>query len=274
MKERNSTAAISVKAPVIGLPRAMLYDRYEVLWKSFFSALGMKGIVSKPTNKAMIEAGSALAIDEACLSTKIYLGHIQSLIGKCDYILVPRISNFGLHRNMCTKFESLYDVVCNVFRNTDQKFVAYNVDALQKIDEEKAFVDLGTALGYDRKTAQKAYKRAKRNESEDWKKKVHEEEALYKSQGIKVLIVAHSYVLGDAYIGQPVLDYLKGMEVTPIRADQNNTSRTYFGTEGTYYVTPDGYAISAFEEDAASYAAAPSGLRVETLLEKLKEMQK
>ena len=124
MKERNSTAAISVKAPVIGLPRAMLYDRYEVLWKSFFSALGMKGIVSKPTNKAMIEAGSALAIDEACLSTKIYLGHIQSLIGKCDYILVPRISNFGLHRNMCTKFESLYDVVCNVFRNTDQKFVA------------------------------------------------------------------------------------------------------------------------------------------------------
>ena len=74
MKERNSTAAISVKAPVIGLPRAMLYDRYEVLWKSFFSALGMKGIVSKPTNKAMIEAGSTLAIDEACLSTKIYLG--------------------------------------------------------------------------------------------------------------------------------------------------------------------------------------------------------
>ena len=62
--------------------------------------------------------------------------------------------------------------------------------------------------------------------------------------------------------------------VTPIRADQNNTSRTYFGTEGTSYVTPDGYAISAFEEDAASYAAAPSGLRVETLLEKLKEMQK
>lgn len=62
--------------------------------------------------------------------------------------------------------------------------------------------------------------------------------------------------------------------VTPIRADQNNASRTYFGTEGTYYVTPDGYAISAFEEDAASYAAAPNGLRVEALLEKLKEMQK
>ena len=58
--------------------------------------------------------------------------------------------------------------------------------------------------------------------------------------------------------------------VTPIRADQNNASRTYFGTEGTYYVTPDGYAISAFEEKDTAF----SGLRVEAFLEKLKEMQK
>lgn len=58
--------------------------------------------------------------------------------------------------------------------------------------------------------------------------------------------------------------------VTPIRADQNIASRTYFGTEGTYYVTPDGYALSAFEETDTAF----SGLRVEALLEKLKEMQK
>lgn len=219
MKEKNSTAAISVKAPVIGLPRAMLYERYEVLWKTFFSALGMKGIVSRPTNKAMIEAGAVLAIDEACLSTKIYLGHVQSLIGKCDYILVPRISNFGLHRNMCTKFESLYDLVCNVFRDTSQKFIAYNLDVLQKIDEEKSFIDLGTALGYDRKMVLKAYKKAKKAEADDWKKKVYAEEALYKGDGIKVLLAAHSYVLEDEYIGQPVRNYLKEMGVTAIRAD-------------------------------------------------------
>ncbi|MGN0205430.1 MAG: acyl-CoA dehydratase activase-related protein [Coprococcus sp.] len=219
MKEKNSTAAISIKAPVIGLPRAMLYERYEVLWKTFFSALGMKGIVSRPTNKAMIQAGAALAIDEACLSTKIYLGHIQSLIGKCDYILVPRISNFGLHRNMCTKFESLYDLVCNVFRDTNQKFIAYNLDVLQKIDEEKSFEDLGVALGYDRKTVLKAYKKAKKAEVEDWKKRVRAEEVLYKEDGIKVLLVAHSYVLEDEYIGLPVKSYLKEMGVTAIRAD-------------------------------------------------------
>lgn len=219
MREKKNTAAISMKAPVIGLPRAMLYERYEVLWKSFFSALGMKGLVSRPTNKEMIRAGSALAIDEACLSTKIYLGHIQSLVGKCDYILVPRVSNFGLHRNMCTKFESLYDLVCNVFRETNQKFIAYNLDVLMKIDEEKAFVDLGMVLGVDKKTALKAYKKAKKAEHDDWKEKVHAEEALYKKDGIKILLVGHSYVLEDEYIGQPVRDYLEEMGVTAIRAD-------------------------------------------------------
>lgn len=220
MKEKGNSAAISVKAPVIGLPRAMLYERYEVLWKSFFSALGMKGIVSRPTNKEMIRVGSSLAIDEACLSTKIYLGHVQALVGKCDYILVPRISNFGLKRNMCTKFESLYDLVCNVFRDTDQKFIAYNLDVLQKIDEEKGFIDLGMALGYDKKAAAKAYKKAKKAEAEDWKAKVHAEESLYKKEGIKILVVAHSYVLEDDYIGRPVVEYLQEMGVTPIRAER------------------------------------------------------
>lgn len=76
----------------IGLPRALLYFRYEILWKNFFTSLGMKIIVREPTNKELLGLGLETAIDESCLSAKIYLGHVQSLIGKCDYILVPRIS--------------------------------------------------------------------------------------------------------------------------------------------------------------------------------------
>ncbi len=219
MKNRNNTSAVTEKPLVIGLPRAMLYERYEVLWKVFFSELGMKGIISKSTNKEMIQKGSALAIDEACLSTKIYLGHVQSLIGKCDYILVPKISSFGLRRVMCTKFESLYDVVCNTFRDSNQKFIAYNVDVIHKIDEEKAFVDLGIALGCDKRTATKAYRKAKAADEDLWKKKVKREESLYKRDGIKVLLAGHSYVTEDAYVGNPIKEYLNEMDVTAIRAD-------------------------------------------------------
>ena len=204
---------------VIGIPRAMLYFRYEMLWKNFFSELGVKYIVSEPTNKEILRVGASLAIDEACLSTKIFLGHVQSLIGKCDYIFVPRISNFGLRRNMCTKFEALHDICCNVFRNTGQQFISYNIDELNGLTEEKAFIELGEELGYSKKTVLAAYRHAKKTEYEFLKNQLRAQNHLFKKDGLKILIASHSYVEMDEYIGKPVLNYLKKMDVIPIFAD-------------------------------------------------------
>ena len=80
---------------VIGIPRAMLYYRYHALWRTFFQELGIEVLVSEPTDRNILERGTALAIDEACLSLKIYLGHAAALADRCDCILVPRVSNFG-----------------------------------------------------------------------------------------------------------------------------------------------------------------------------------
>lgn len=209
----------SVRISSVGLPRAMLYYRYEILWKNFFSYLGLKYIVSEPTNKEMIREGTAVSIDEACLSTKIYMGHIKSLIGKCDYILVPRISNFGIKRNMCTKFEALYDIACNVFRKSGQQFLSYNVDELQNITEEKAFISMGEELGFTKKEASAAYKAAKKAEGDYLKNQVKSQELLFKKAGLKILIASHSYVEMDDYIGKPVTNYLKKMGVIPLYAD-------------------------------------------------------
>ena len=112
----------------IGLPRALLYYRYYALWRTFFQELGMEVAVSAPTDRDILDRGTALAIDEACLSLKIYLGHVAALVGKCDYILVPRVSNFGRQRSMCTRFESTPDLVRGVFRDSGQEFLSYEVD--------------------------------------------------------------------------------------------------------------------------------------------------
>lgn len=116
----------------IGLPRALLYYRYYALWRTFFQELGMEVAVSAPTDRDILDRGAALAIDEACLSLKIYLGHVAALVGKCDYILVPRVSNFGRQRSMCTRFESTPDLVRGVFRDSGQEFLSYEVDGEQK----------------------------------------------------------------------------------------------------------------------------------------------
>ncbi|MCD8104526.1 MAG: acyl-CoA dehydratase activase-related protein [Lachnospiraceae bacterium] len=204
---------------VIGLPRALLYDRYQVLWKSFFKELGADVLVSPATTLETVNQGTARAIDEMCLSVKIYLGHVEKLIGNCDYILVPRISNLGVRRYFCTTFEGLYDICRNLFRASGQKLLSYNVDVEHGVDEEAAFLAMGEELGFSRKTVSRAYKKAKKSEAEDWKNQVREQELLYKNDGLKVLIASHSYVVNDAYIGKPITDFLKEAGVTVLRAD-------------------------------------------------------
>ena len=207
------------QAITIGLPRAMLYYRYHTLWRTFFQELGIETVTSAPTDRDIMEHGAALAIDEACLSLKIYLGHVAALVGKCDYILVPRISNFAAQRSMCTRFESMPDLVRNVFRGSRQKFLSYEVDVLLKKDEPDAFTEMGHSLGFSAKAAKRAYKLAKKAELSDYKAKVQRHEQRFRQEGMKVLIAAHSYVLEDPYMGRPVIDYLKRSGVISLRAD-------------------------------------------------------
>lgn len=204
----------------IGLPRALLYARCRVLWRAFFQELGIQTVTSPPTDRDIQERGSALAIDEACLSLKIYLGHVHALVGQCDYILVPRVSNYGRHRSMCTRFESTPDLVRSVFRNSNQKFLSYEVDEeMAGKSEEAAFLELGRALGRPPKAVKRAYRLAKKAEAGHHMERVRKQEQLLKREGLKVLLAAHSYVAEDAAMGRAVTDYLKGAGVIPLRAD-------------------------------------------------------
>ena len=116
----------------IGIPRALLYYRYHVLWNTFFQELGIDTVISPHTNKTLMDAGSHYAIDENCLSSKLFFGHVSALEGKCDAVFVPRIANYGKDGVMCSRFEALYDMAVNTFRDHDIDFVTCNVDIQQK----------------------------------------------------------------------------------------------------------------------------------------------
>lgn len=120
---------------------------------------------------------------------------------------------------MCTRFEALYDMTCNIFHGTGQKFAAYNVDVLKKKDEEDAFFALGTELGCAPKETKRAYKKAKKAENDYLKMALKKQELAMKSGETKILLAGHSYVLEDAYIGKAVTDFLKKLGVVVIRAD-------------------------------------------------------
>lgn len=210
----------NLKKATIGIPRALLYNRSRILWSTFFHELELKTIFSSPTNRQTQEKGSERAIDEMCLSVKIYLGHVQELIGKCDYILVPRIVSYGIRRTMCTTFEALPDIVRNIFWQESPHILTYNVDLEHSLPEEQALTRMGISLGFLPGQARRAAKRALAAQKKADERQAKETEQLYKESGLRVAVAAHSYVLEDDYIGKPVADYLKKMGVTVIRADQ------------------------------------------------------
>ena len=155
----------------IGIPRGLFYYYYKDLWKYFFKHLNIKYIISPETNGQILEDGINYSNDEMCLSMKIYLGHINYLKDKCDYILIPRIDNFYSNNQTCTNFLSAYDIVKNIF---DVKILNYNIDLENKETLKKGLIKIGKKLGKTQKDVVKAYKYAIKKTKEKKRKRPYQ----------------------------------------------------------------------------------------------------
>ncbi len=190
----------------VGIPRGLLYYRYETLWKEFFNNLNVKYIISDNSNFKILKDGKNKCIDEACLSLKLFIGHVISLKDKCDCIFIPRIYSLEKTEQVCTNFNCLYDLIHNLF--PDLKIINYNIDVKRKNTEIKAFINLGKQLGFNKKDTIKAYKMAK--EKENIKQTYIQNSAEHKlsSNKKKILLLGHPYNLNDNLIGKTVSNYL------------------------------------------------------------------
>ncbi len=95
----------------IGIPKALLYFKYHAFARTFFEALGTRVLVSPDTNKAILDAGASLCVDEACLPVKVFHGHASWLSGRCDRLLVPRFMRMEKGKSICPMFCGLPDMV-------------------------------------------------------------------------------------------------------------------------------------------------------------------
>ncbi len=94
----------------IGIPRALLYYQYYPMWKTFFEELGAEVVVSPPTTQAMLSEGSSRVVAETCLPTKVFLGHVLSLVKECDYIFISAIRSVKSKVYNCSKLLGLPDM--------------------------------------------------------------------------------------------------------------------------------------------------------------------
>ena len=204
----------------IGIPKAFLYYRYRYLWETFFEELGCEILLSPDTQKMLIQTGANYSIDESCLSSKIYLGHVEWLIGRCDYILIPRVATYADDQIVCSKMWSAYDVVQNVYRSRDIKILDYNIDYAKNKTEFIAFMQMGRRLKKKRFSILRAYFMAKQAEKMMNERHIQEQKDLLKTKDkLKILLVSHAYNIYDMYIGRPILERLRALDCVPVIAE-------------------------------------------------------
>lgn len=201
----------------IGIPRALLYYYDKDLWLEFIKYLGYTPIISDYSNKKILEDGTKIAPDEACLSLKLYLGHIINLQNKCDYILVPRLYSIRKNEQVCTNFNCLYDLVNNLF---NIEILNYNIDLEEKENRLMAFLKLGETLGDSYIKSYKAYKYAEKINLMKRRKQEQEQEEVLKSSNLKILLAGHPYNLYDELIGKSITKYLKENNISIIYSNK------------------------------------------------------
>ena len=95
----------------VGIPRALSYYTFYPMWRSFIEKIGAEVLVSKLTNKKILETGIRDTVNDACVPVKVFQGHVMDLVGKVDYLFIPRMVSADGKVTFCPKFLGLPDMV-------------------------------------------------------------------------------------------------------------------------------------------------------------------
>ncbi|MGB9803041.1 acyl-CoA dehydratase activase-related protein [Desulfofundulus sp.] len=213
----------------VGIPSSLLSFLYYPTWKTFFSELGAQVIPSGNTTREMLDLGVKEALADACVPIKLYFGHVQSLIGKVDYLFIPRVVCLNKETTYCPKFLGLPDMIRNSFKKIPP-LIDIRLDVREGWNALlKAYQQAGLALGASRGTIALAYRKAMAVErrffsllQEGWQP-LKAMEILNKAirpqkpKGRLVLaVLGYPYLIYDRYISVDLLGRLKQMGVEVI----------------------------------------------------------
>lgn len=198
----------------VGIPRALLYYRYGVLWKNFFSLLGCNVVLSPETNKEILELGINNTIDEACLSYKIYVGHVLYLETICDYILISRACDYGKKNKVCTRLNGTYDDIKN--KIPTYKILDYNIEYTKLNYPLFGFIKIGLKLTKNIFKILYSYFVAKQKQKKYDSHLANREKNKLTKSNKKILIISHFYNISDKLISTYIKNYLKNNEIIPI----------------------------------------------------------
>ncbi len=127
---------------VVGFPRALLFYELYPFWRTVFEAAGQRLVLSRPTTRELLEAGTRRAVDEACLPVKAFYGHVMSLRDEVDAIFLPRLVSLRRGTYTCPKLLGLPDMI----RHNVGKMPAAIVANVDETKPGRGLFEAGAAL--------------------------------------------------------------------------------------------------------------------------------
>ena len=203
----------------VGIPRALYYYHYGDMLKSFFKYLDLEFVISPKSNKEIYKIGLDNSQDEMCSALKMYFGHVYYLKDRVDYIIIPRIDNYGIDNQMCTNFMAIYDIVKNKF---NINILNFNIDYVKNEKEYDGLMKIGRELGFDKKLIKTAYIKTKKYLKLLNKQRINENYHKLLSKKKKILLIGHPYVLYDNLLGEQIIHLLKKQNIETIMCDKFN----------------------------------------------------
>lgn len=221
----------------VGIPRALLYYRYGIAWRTFFEQLGCEVVLDRPSDRATLEVGDHLSVDECCLASKLFLGHVAQLVEEgVDAVFVPSLMGYGRFDTFCTKFQALPDLCENAFAVAGRlvRVISLRIDEHAGETEEAAYLDLAARFGASRKEAKRAYRAALAAQGAYDDTMAREQEKLVQTisklpvsdRPITILVAAHPYVAHDPFVGGVVEDALRAQGACVLFADETDKTRS------------------------------------------------
>ena len=204
----------------IGLPRALHYYYWPGLWEGFFTALGMEVVVSEPTSEQRVQRATLISEPEYCLPAKLLDAHVESLIGRVDYLFVPRLLSHFKGHIACTKLAALPDALRCRLQGTPE-LITVEIDAKRRPFRE-VLMEVGLGLTRDRRKTANAARAAMALTPGAGAAALRREPA--------VVVLGHPYLMGDIYFTGPILRKLREMAVSVRLADLSETPAASFIT--------------------------------------------
>ena len=201
----------------IGIPRAMQYYQYGLLWKNFFEGLNCNVILSPKTNRKIISVGRNNSIEETCLSYKIYIGHVIELKDKCDYIIVSQQIITQSKAKICPIFNAIYDHLKYLIPK--EKIIVIQTDSHNNYLQFIQLIKLGFKFSKNPIKVICSYIVASKKQYKYHQEKIAEQKNKMLKHNQKVLIISQFYNLHDNYISSYITDYLKQSDIIPIYSD-------------------------------------------------------